>query len=85
MVIIRFDNCIAQLIFNALITQFAGHIQISQAPTRDSPDSEGEINYRYILKLLEDLGYEGFIGLEYKPTKASADSIGWIKEWGYSL
>ncbi|XP_046437176.1 putative hydroxypyruvate isomerase [Daphnia pulex] len=64
---------------------YIGHIQISQAPTRDSPDSEGEINYRYILKLLEDLGYEGFIGLEYKPTKASADSIGWIKEWGYSL
>ena len=27
----------------------------------------GEINYKYILHLLEDIGYDGFIGLEYKP------------------
>lgn len=64
---------------------YTAHIQIAQAPLRDSPDSEGEVNYRYILKLLEDIGYDGYIGLEYKPTKASSDSIGWIRDWGYSL
>lgn len=68
-----------------MLKYFIAHIQIAQAPHRDSPDSEGEVNYRYILKLLEDLDYDGYIGLEYKPMKASADSIGWIREWGYSL
>ena len=46
---------------------FAGHIQIAQAPDRSEPDLNGEINYKYILQLLEDIGYDGFIGLEYKP------------------
>lgn len=50
------------------LVYFEGHIQIAQAPDRGEPHSDGEINYGYIFKLLESLQYDGFIGLEYKPT-----------------
>jgi hypothetical protein len=46
---------------------YLGHIQIAQVPDRGEPDLQGEVNYKYIFQLLEEIGYEGFIGLEYKP------------------
>ncbi|XP_046872190.1 putative hydroxypyruvate isomerase isoform X2 [Hypomesus transpacificus] len=51
-----------------------GHIQIAQVPHRDEPDSAGELNFPYLFTTLEELGYQGFIGCEYKPK-------GWIKEY----
>jgi hydroxypyruvate isomerase len=42
-----------------------GHVQISQAPLRDSPMNIGEINFDYFLGLVAKSGYEGWIGLEY--------------------
>lgn len=44
-----------------------GHIQIAQVPDRGEPDMNGEVNYKYIFQLLEDIGYDGFVGCEYKP------------------
>ncbi|XP_046561297.1 putative hydroxypyruvate isomerase [Haliotis rubra] len=46
---------------------YIGHIQISQVPERHEPDSPGEINYPYVFQVLENLGYDGYIGLEYNP------------------
>lgn len=50
----------------------ADHIQIAQVPDRHEPDSPGEINFPYIFKLLEELGYHGYVGCEYKPLGESA-------------
>lgn len=61
-----------------------GHIQIAQVPDRGEPDSAGEISYRYILKLFEELGYKDWIGLEYLPRGGTADGLKWMKNWGYS-
>ncbi|XP_072918897.1 putative hydroxypyruvate isomerase isoform X2 [Hemitrygon akajei] len=44
-----------------------GHIQVAQVPSRNEPDSPGEINYQYIFNLLEKLGYKDYIGCEYTP------------------
>ena len=44
-----------------------GHMQIAQVPERGEPDSPGEINYDYVFSVLEKAGYQGWIGLEYKP------------------
>jgi hydroxypyruvate isomerase len=63
----------------------SGHIQISQAPNRFEPSAEGEINYHYILHLLEELEFSGFVGLEYKPQTTSLESLDWIAKWGYKL
>lgn len=60
------------------------HIQIAQVPDRGEPDSPGEINYRYVFNLLEELGYKGWIGLEYHPRGGTVDGLKWMKNWGYS-
>ena len=61
------DKRKSKSIIEDVLLYVLGHIQIAQAPDRSEPDLNGEINYKYILQLLEDIGYDGFIGLEYKP------------------
>jgi len=54
-----------------------GHVQIADAPGRGEPGS-GELPLQRWLGDLEDGGYRGWVGLEYKPTVASAESFGWL-------
>lgn len=61
-----------------------GHIQIADNPGRHQPGT-GEINYPYIFKELDTLGYKGYIGLEYVPSPNSQESLGWITDYGYKL
>ena len=56
-----------------------GHVQIASVPTRNEPD-QGEINYRHIFKLLDDMGYDGYVGCEYRPRGRTEDGLGWLKE-----
>ena len=56
-----------------------GHVQIASVPARHEPD-EGEINYRHIFKLLDEMGYDGWVGCEYKPRGRTEDGLGWLKE-----
>lgn len=62
-----------------------GHVQIAQVPTRHEPDSEGEKDYKYVLKLLEQEGYQGWIGLEYIPKAGTDQGLSWIQDFGYKL
>ncbi|KAK3557339.1 hypothetical protein QTP70_026581 [Hemibagrus guttatus] len=59
----------------------AGHIQVAQVPDRHEPDSPGEINFPYIFKLLEELGYQGYVGCEYKPLSSTEEGLGWVKKY----
>lgn len=61
-----------------------GHIQIADNPGRHEPGT-GEINYPFLLDELERLGYEGWVGLEYKPRSDTESSLGWLHEMGYDL
>jgi hydroxypyruvate isomerase len=45
----------------------------------------GEIDYRYVLSLLERHGYKDYIGLEYKPRSSTVEGLKWISRFGYSL
>jgi 2-dehydrotetronate isomerase len=54
-----------------------GHIQIAGVPGRNEPDS-GEVNYAYLFCLLDELGYEGWLGCEYRPAKGTLEGLGWI-------
>ena len=58
-----------------------GHIQIANPPDRDEPD-DGEINYPYIFRLLDRLGYDGWIGCEYRPRGGTAEGLAWAAEYG---
>ncbi|MED5594767.1 2-oxo-tetronate isomerase [Janthinobacterium sp. P210006] len=54
-----------------------GHVQIASVPSRNEPD-DGEVNYPYLFSLLDDLGYEGWIGCEYRPRGRTGDGLGWL-------
>jgi hydroxypyruvate isomerase len=56
------------------------HVQIADSPGREEPGS-GEINYRFVLAELEQLGYDGWVGLEYVPKdRPTEETLGWLKE-----
>lgn len=61
-----------------------GHVQIADNPKRNQPGT-GEINYKFVLDELDRLGYDGWVGLEYKPDPDADGSLGWITAMGYSL
>jgi hydroxypyruvate isomerase len=55
-----------------------GHVQIADSPGRGEPGT-GEIHYPYVLAALEDLGYDGYVGLEYNPTtETTEESLKWL-------
>jgi hydroxypyruvate isomerase len=54
-----------------------GHIQIAGVPGRNEPD-RGEINYPHLFDLLDRLGYDGWIGCEYRPAGVTAQGLGWL-------
>jgi hydroxypyruvate isomerase len=62
-----------------------GHIQIADSPDRHEPGT-GELAYGRILRAIDDLGYDGWVGIEYKPsTPVTADSFGWIERYGFAF
>lgn len=52
------------------------HVQLADNPGRFEPGT-GEINYRYLFALLEEIGYDGWIGCEYKPKAGTVEGLGW--------
>ncbi len=56
-----------------------GHVQIADTPGRHEPGT-GEINYRFLLRHLDRVGYRGIVGCEYKPLGRTEDGLGWMKE-----
>lgn len=59
-----------------------GHVQIADSPDRHEPGT-GEINFAYLLRRLDALDYEGYVGLEYKPSAATEPSFSWIEPMGF--
>ncbi len=57
------------------------HIQIAGVPGRHEPDI-GEINYPYLLDLIDSLGYRGWIGCEYRPRAGTLAGLGWAARHG---
>ncbi|HYF60043.1 MAG TPA: 2-oxo-tetronate isomerase [Burkholderiaceae bacterium] len=60
--------------------QGVGHVQIAGVPERHEPDV-GEVNYPYLFALLDELGYAGWIGCEYRPRAGTSAGLGWLKPW----
>ena len=57
-----------------------GHIQIADNPGRHEPGS-GKINYPFLFRRLDELGYGGWIGVEYHPRTTTAEGLGWIEPY----
>jgi hydroxypyruvate isomerase len=56
-----------------------GHVQIADNPGRHEPGT-GEINYRFLLRHLDRIGYRGVVGCEYRPLAGTEAGLGWMKE-----
>lgn len=61
-----------------------GHIQIADSPDRHEPGS-GEINYDYVFEQIDELGWDGWVSLEYRPSTTTEASLGWLKRFGYDV
>jgi hydroxypyruvate isomerase len=56
---------------------YIGHVQIAGVPDRHEPD-QGELNYTWFFRLLDELKYDGWIGCEYRPAQGTAAGLGWM-------
>jgi hydroxypyruvate isomerase len=56
------------------------HLQLADNPGRHEPGT-GEINYPFLFKFIDQLGYEGWIGCEYKPAASTTAGLGWVKPY----
>ena len=61
-----------------------GHIQIADTPGRHEPGT-GELNYPFLFQHLESIGYEGWVGCEYRPAATTQGGLGWMKAMGRGL
>jgi len=57
------------------------HIQIAGVPGRHEPDV-GEIHYPFLFDLLDELGYQGWVGCEYRPRGDTLTGLDWAKPYG---
>jgi hydroxypyruvate isomerase len=84
---LQFDIYHAQIIHGDVtrrlrrLMPIVGHVQIASVPSRHEPDGE-ELNYPFLFETLDRLGYEGFVGCEYRPRGKTLDGLGWFK--GYA-
>ncbi len=59
------------------------HLQIAGVPGRHEPNV-GEIHYPYVFDLLDELGYDGWIGCEYRPCAGTRQGLAWAHRYGIS-
>jgi hydroxypyruvate isomerase len=81
---VQMDFYHAQIVEGDLATTFRkhfdgiGHVQIASVPARNEPD-DGEVNFPYLFRLLDELGYDGWVGCEYRPRGRTEDGLQWLQ------
>jgi len=60
------------------------HYQIASLPDRGEPD-DGEMNYPYLFRLIDDTGFDGWIGCEYRPRRGTVEGLKWAVACGVTL
>ncbi len=56
------------------------HLQLADNPGRNEPGT-GEIHYPFLFGFIDRLGYDGWIGCEYKPKGKTVDGLAWVKPY----
>jgi hydroxypyruvate isomerase len=57
-----------------------GHMQLADTPGRHEPGT-GEINYPFLFAHIDKVGYQGWIGCEYRPAGNTEAGLGWAKPY----
>ena len=55
------------------------HLQLADNPGRNEPGT-GEIDYRFLFGWIDRIGYDGWIGCEYKPATQTVAGLGWREQ-----
>jgi hydroxypyruvate isomerase len=58
-----------------------GHVQIAGVPERHEPD-QGAVDYPSFFAALDAVGYDGWVGAEYKPRARTEDGLAWARPYG---
>lgn len=56
------------------------HVQVADNPGRNEPGT-GEIHYPFLFALLDQRGYAGYVGCEYKPKEGTEQGLGWARRF----
>jgi hydroxypyruvate isomerase len=57
------------------------HMQLADVPARNEPGT-GEIAWDFVFRRIDELGYGGWIGLEYRPAGDTVQGLAWRKKYG---
>jgi 2-dehydrotetronate isomerase len=63
-----------------LPTGRVGHLQIAGVPDRGEPD-RGEVDVRHLFGVVDELGFDGWIGCEYRPRAGTTEGLGWLNDY----
>lgn len=83
---LQYDFYHMQIVQGDLIPTFLrlqsriAHVQVADHPGRHEPGT-GEINYANIFKVLDEVGYSGWVGAEYRPKAGTSAGLGWFETW----
>lgn len=84
--LIQYDFYHMQIMQGDLVANFErlqhkiGHVQIADNPGRHEPGT-GEIDHDFIFKRLDALGYDGWVGCEYRPAAGTSEGLGWMRKY----
>ena len=62
------------------LVSLIGHVRIAGVPAGTEPDT-GEVNYDYLLSLLELQGYQGHVGCSYTPRLTTVEGLKWMQKY----
>ncbi len=79
------EGDVAMKLRHYLPTGRVGHLQIAGVPERHEPDI-GEMHHPYLFSVIDELGYPGWIGCEYRPQRGgepggTSAGLGWLKPY----
>ena len=57
------------------------HMQLADVPARNEPGT-GEIGWPYIFRRIDELGYQGWVGCEYRPAGDTVAGLAWRRQFG---
>jgi 2-dehydrotetronate isomerase len=83
---LQFDIYHRQIIHGDVLTGLRqmmpviGHVQIASVPLRNEPGT-GELDDVRVLNELDTLGYQGFVGCEYRPAGSTVAGLGWLESF----
>lgn len=72
------EGDVASKLRQYLPTGRVGHIQIAGVPERHEPDT-GELHYPYLFEVIDALGWQGWVGCEYRPRAGTSAGLGWLQ------